>query len=233
VQWGDAKISVRSYLKRFLFADERILTKVKKLSGGERSRLLLARILKTGGNFLILDEPTNDLDLPTLRVLEEALIAFPGVVCVVSHDRYFLNRVCTDILAFEGDGRIHHSTGDYDYYLEKKQRAAVAASRQSSVILAINKSATLSKEAVAPKTRPRKFSFKEARELEGMEVQIHATEAEVARIEGLFADPEFFRKHATQVNQLKDDLEAAKHKVTQLYARWEELEAVKVAAERP
>ena len=86
---------------------------MKHLSGGERSRLLLARILKSGGNFLILDEPTNDLDLPTLRVLEEALIAFPGVVLVVSHDRYFLNRVCTDILAFEGDGKIHHSAGDY------------------------------------------------------------------------------------------------------------------------
>ena len=95
------------------------------MSGGERSRLLLARILKNGGNFLILDEPTNDLDLPTLRVLEEALIAFPGMVLVVSHDRYFLNRVCTDILAFEGDGKIAHSVGDYDYYLEKKQRAAV------------------------------------------------------------------------------------------------------------
>ena len=139
--WGESKISVRSYLKRFLFADDRIMTQVKKLSGGERSRLLLARILKNGGNFLILDEPTNDLDLPTLRVLEEALIAFPGVVCVVSHDRYFLNRVCTDILAFEGDGKIHHSAGDYDYYLEKKQQAAVAATRQSAAIVSLNKSA--------------------------------------------------------------------------------------------
>ena len=129
VQWGNAKLSVRSYLKRFLFSDDRITTLIKNLSGGERSRLVLARILKSGGNFLVLDEPTNDLDLPTLRVLEEALIAFPGVVCVVSHDRYFLNRVCTDILAFEGDGKIHHSAGDYDYYLEKKQRAADEAAR--------------------------------------------------------------------------------------------------------
>jgi ATP-binding cassette subfamily F protein uup len=113
VIWGDSRISVRSYLKRFLFADDRITTQVKKLSGGERSRLLLAKILKCGGNFLILDEPTNDLDLPTLRVLEVALIAFPGMVLVVSHDRYFLNRVCTNILAFEGDvlrrvGLLHH-----------------------------------------------------------------------------------------------------------------------------
>jgi len=229
VQWGDAKISVRSYLKRFLFSDDRITTLVKKLSGGERSRLLLARILKSGGNFLILDEPTNDLDLPTLRVLEEALIAFPGVVLVVSHDRYFLNRVCTDILAFEGDGKIHHSVGDYDYYLEKKQKANVAAARQSAAILSTNKSAALSRDATTPKTKLRKLSFKEQRELEGMEAQIHAIEAEVARIEGLFAQPDYFRKHAAQANLLTDELEAAKQNVTKLYARWEELEALRVS----
>src|ERR1035437_228952 len=230
VQWGDAKLSVRSYLKRFLFSDDRITTLVKKLSGGERSRLLLARILKSGGNFLILDEPTNDLDLPTLRVLEEALIAFPGVVLVVSHDRYFLNRVCTDILAFAGDGRIHHSVGDYDYYLEKKQKAAVAASRQSAAILATNKSAALSRDAATKSAKPRQLSFKEQRELEGIEAQIHAVEAEVARIEGLFADPEFFRKHAAKVNQLTHDLEAAKANVTKLYSRWEALEAIRSAS---
>ena len=224
VQWGEAKISVRSYLKRFLFADDRILTQVKKLSGGERSRLLLARILKSGGNFLILDEPTNDLDLPTLRVLEEALIAFPGVVCVVSHDRYFLNRVCTDILAFEGDGKIHHSVGDYDYYLEKRQRQAMVAAKVEE-----KKAAPA---PVAPKAaKPRKLSFKEARELEGIEAQIHALEAEAARIEGLFADPEFFRKHAAQVNQLTHEMETAKESATRLYARWEELEAIKLATE--
>jgi ATP-binding cassette subfamily F protein uup len=232
VQWGEAKLSVRSYLKRFLFADERIMTQVKKLSGGERSRLLLARILKSGGNFLILDEPTNDLDLPTLRVLEEALIAFPGVTCVVSHDRYFLNRVCTDILAFEGDGKIHHSVGDYDYYLEKKQRATVAASRQSAAILATNKSAALSRDAATKNAKPRKLSFKEARELEGMEAQIHAVDAEIARIEGLFASPDFHRTHATQTNQLTADLAAAKENLAKLYARWEELEAIKAAAQR-
>jgi ATP-binding cassette subfamily F protein uup len=235
VQWGEAKLSVRSYLKRFLFSDERILTQVKKLSGGERSRLLLARILKSGGNFLILDEPTNDLDLPTLRVLEEALIAFPGVTCVVSHDRYFLNRVCTDILAFEGDGKIHHSVGDYDYYLEKKQKAEAAAARQSAAIVATNKaekSAALSRDAATKKNKSRKLSFKEARELEGMEAQIHAVEAEVARIEGLFIQPDFHRKHATQVNRLTDELEAAKEKITRLYARWEELEAIKTEANR-
>ena len=238
VIFGDGKISLRSYLKRFLFADDRITTQVKYLSGGERSRLLLARILKNGGNFLILDEPTNDLDLPTLRVLEEALIAFPGVVLVVSHDRYFLNRVCTDVLAFEGDGKIHHSVGDYDYYLEKKQRALVAASRESAAILATNKSSALSRAAATKATKtakpakPRKLSFKEARELEGMEAQIHGVDAEIVRIEGLFASPNFHRTHATQTNQLTADLAAAKENLAKLYARWEELEAIKAAAKR-
>jgi len=237
VNWGESKISVRSYLKRFLFADDRITTQVKKLSGGERSRLLLACILKCGGNFLILDEPTNDLDLPTLRVLEEALIAFPGVTCVVSHDRYFLNRVCTDILAFEGDGKIHHSVGDYDYYLEKKQLASVAATRQSAAIISTNKSAALSRAAATPKparpAKPRKLSFAEARELAGMEAQIHAVDKEIARIEGLFAAPDFHRTHATQTNQLVADLAAAKESLARLYARWEELDAIKAATERP
>jgi ATP-binding cassette subfamily F protein uup len=235
VIWGDSKISVRSYLKRFLFSDDRILTQVRKLSGGERSRLLLARILKSGGNFLILDEPTNDLDLPTLRVLEEALTAFPGVVCVVSHDRYFLNRVCTQILAFEGDGKIHHSVGDYDYYLEKKQKAADAiavANRQNAAILATKKTNAIAIETATTKSaKPRKMSFKETHELAGMEAKIHAVEAEIARIENLFADPEFFRKHAAQINQLTSELDVAKENLPKLYSRWEELEAIKSASE--
>jgi ATP-binding cassette subfamily F protein uup len=223
VMWGEARLSVRAYLKRFLFADERIGRLVKHLSGGERSRLLLARILKEGGNFLILDEPTNDLDLPTLRVLEETLIAFPGVVLVVSHDRYFLNRVCTDILAFEGNERIVHSAGDYDYYLEKRARQQV-----SPPVTAKREPARLPK---AVSTKPRKLTWKEAKELEGMETRIVEVEAEIARIEELFASPDFHRTHAVQTNQLKADLAAAKEKLAEVYGRWEELEAVRLASE--
>jgi ATP-binding cassette subfamily F protein uup len=190
---------------------------------------LLAKILKCGGNFLILDEPTNDLDLPTLRVLEEALIAFPGMVLVVSHDRYFLNRVCTNILAFEGDGKVTHSVGDYDYYLEKKERAAKDAARQAAAYLAASKSSP-TQTARPSGSKARKLSFKEQRELDGMEAQIQAVEGEVTRIENLFADPEFFRKHATQVNKLTAELEAAKENLPKLYARWEELEAIRAAA---
>jgi ATP-binding cassette subfamily F protein uup len=227
VQWGESKISLRSYLKRFLFADDRITTQVKYLSGGERSRLLLARILKCGGNFLILDEPTNDLDLPTLRVVEEALIAFPGVVCVVSHDRYFLNRVCTDILAFEGDGAIHHSVGDYDYYLEKKQKAANTTLREAVSPAPRQRAAPTSDSKPA---KPARLSFKDARELEGIEPQILALEREIARIEGMFVAPDFHRTHATQTHALLEELASAKKKLPRLYARWEELEAIQSAA---
>src|SRR3954462_13676699 len=126
VRLGDENITLRGYLRRFLFTEERLNTKIYQLSGGERSRVLLAKILKRGGNVLILDEPTNDLDLGTLRLLEEALVAFSGSVIVVSHDRYFLNRVCTAILAFEGDGEVRYQVGNYDYYLEKTESRASA-----------------------------------------------------------------------------------------------------------
>ena len=226
VIFGEFKLSLRSYLKRFLFTDDRITTQVKYLSGGERSRLLLARILKNGGNFLILDEPTNDLDLPTLRVLEEALIAFPGVVVVVSHDRYFLNRVCTDILAFEGDGVITHSVGDYDYYVEKKERQAKAR-RQADERWKSERDTGRSVNAGPKPARGRKLSFKENRELEGIEAQILAREADVVRIEALFTTPDFHRQHGSQTHDYVAELAAAKADVSRLYARWAELEALK------
>jgi ABC-type multidrug transport system ATPase subunit len=110
-------VTLRGYLRRFLFKEEQLNQIIGQLSGGERSRVLLAKILKRGGNVLILDEPTNDLDLATLRILEEALVQFKGTVVVVSHDRYFLNRVCTHVLAIEGDGSTVFNVGNYDQHL--------------------------------------------------------------------------------------------------------------------
>ena len=127
VKLGDESITLRAWLRRFLFTEDRLNTKISLLSGGERSRVMLAKILRRGGNLLILDEPTNDLDLATLRVLEEALATFGGSVLAVSHDRYFLNRICTAILAFEGDGRVRYYTGNYDYYLELGARESAPA----------------------------------------------------------------------------------------------------------
>jgi ATP-binding cassette subfamily F protein uup len=225
VQWGDEKLSLRGYLKRFLFADDRITTQVRHLSGGERSRLLLARVLKRGGNFLVLDEPTNDLDLPTLRVLEEALTLFPGCVLVVSHDRYFLNRVCTGILAFEGDGRVVHSEGNYDYYLEKRARAAAAPAPPARGFRA----ADIAPAAAKP-DRPRKLGFKEQRELEGMEAAIQACEADIAGREAAFLEPDFARRNGGRTAELLSELEASRSRLAGLYARWEELESIRAAA---
>ena len=226
VIWGNGKLSLRAYLKRFLFSDDRINLPVKYLSGGERSRLLLARILKQGGNFLILDEPTNDLDLNTLRVLEEALIAFPGVVLVVSHDRYFLNRVCTGIFAFEGDERVTYSVGNYDYYAEKQRRLSPANVASADAWVGQRHEPAPAKAA----GKPRRLSFKETRELEGVEAEILKVEQEIGRIENLFAAPDFHKTHATQTNALMADLAALKEKLNERYRRWEELEAIKAGA---
>ncbi|MGV3772062.1 MAG: ABC-F family ATP-binding cassette domain-containing protein [Verrucomicrobiales bacterium] len=230
VVFGEGKLSLRAYLKRFLFTDDRMTTQVKYLSGGERSRLLLARILKHGGNFLILDEPTNDLDLPTLRVLEEALISFPGVVLVVSHDRYFLNRVCTAILAFEGQGKVNYSVGDYEYYLEKKNRAKAAA--LPSARPAPQKQAMPEKkqQSQPPAGKPRKLSFKEQQELAGMEGAIEQAENRIAEIEATFATPDFHRTHGHVADELKQELAQTKQLLSTLFARWEELEAVRAAS---
>ena len=218
IKFGKSEISVWTYLRRFLFEDERINTLVGRLSGGEKSRLTLARILKNGGNFLLLDEPTNDLDLPTLRVLEEALIAFDGCVVVVSHDRYFLNRVCNGILAFEGNGEIYFSEGNYDYYIEK---------RKTRLKNEVETGTKGKKEAVRIKPNAKKLTWKEAKELENIEDEILKAEAEVERIEKIFSSPDFYQKYATQTNELSEQLEKAKANVKQLFVRWEELENLK------
>jgi ATP-binding cassette subfamily F protein uup len=221
LMFGEERLTVWKYLRRFLFADDRMNTKVGKLSGGERSRLLLAKILKNGGNFLILDEPTNDLDLATLRVLEEALAAFDGCVIAVSHDRFFLNRVCNGILAFEGDGYVHFSEGDYDYYIEKRNARFVEAAAQSDAAKVAEQPDT----QVKPPTR--KLKWKEARELETIELDIVRAEGEVERIEAIFSVHDFYEKHGEQTAQLTNDLVAAKEKVARLYARWHELEELR------
>ncbi|MEO8167690.1 MAG: ABC-F family ATP-binding cassette domain-containing protein [bacterium] len=220
LMFGEERLTVWKYLRRFLFADDRMNTKVGKLSGGERSRLLLAKILKNGGNFLILDEPTNDLDLATLRVLEEALTSFDGCVIAVSHDRYFLNRVCNGILAFEGDGYVHFSEGGYDYYLEKRNARFAEAAR-----LLVDKKQQ--SPAMAPDKPVKKLKWKEAKELETIEQDIKKAEQEVVRIESIFSADDFYAKHGNRTVQLTEDLAVAKKKVQKLYDRWHELEELR------
>ena len=219
VQFNGASIGVYGYLKRFLFEDERINTQVKLISGGERARLALAKILRIRGNFMILDEPANDLDIPTLRVLEESLLSYNGILAVVSHDRYFLNRVCTHIIAIEEDGFVFSDVGDYDSY-EAKRKARLAA----------KKAETLPKEQKAPPPKPKqqtKLSYKEERELEALENSIPETEEAISELENKFSDPDFFAKHGAEIKELQQELEAKKAELEKLYARWEELEAKK------
>ena len=226
VTFGAEKLHVRTYLRRFLFTDERVTMRVKELSGGEQSRVLLAKILRRGGNFLILDEPTNDLDLPTMRVLEEAILAFPGCVLVVSHDRYFLDRVCDQVIAFEGAGRVHLCAGNYSYYQEKR---AAAASAELALAQPV-------KEKAVPRVRsekPRRITQKEQRELAALEAEIAALETEVAGIEAKLNDPAFFVTQAAEAPALVAAVEGQKAALEAKMERWAELEALKEAGETP
>ncbi len=229
IQFGKLRLSIWTYLRRFLFSDERINTVVGKLSGGEKSRLTLAKILCRGGNFLLLDEPTNDLDLPTLRILEEALISFEGCVMVVSHDRYFLNRVCSGILAFEENNEIYYSEGDYDYYVDKrklreKNKESFVGTPKRGKPEEIKIDTPSGKHS---KSKPKKLSFKDALELEHIEEKIIDAESEVERIEKIFSSPDFYSKYAEKTNELNHQLKEAKLKIKQLYDRWDELEKMK------
>ncbi len=220
VLFGEQRLSARSYLRRFLFSDDRVKEQVSRLSGGERARLMLAKVLRRGGNVLVLDEPTNDLDLPSLRMLEEALADFDGTVLVVSHDRYFLDRICDQVVAFE-DGGVFFQTGNYSYYLEKRREREAA--RQAWLDVA--KTPAQEQETVrTPRPRrPGKLSFKEQRELEGMEAAILAAETRVRELETTLNDPEFHATRSREAHGLIADLEAARAEVLRLYDRWQEL----------
>lgn len=222
VFFGNQKLSARAYLRRFLFQDERSNERVDRLSGGERARLMLAKVLKRGGNVIVLDEPTNDLDLQSLRILEEALSDFDGTVIVVSHDRYFLDRVCDQIIAFEEAG-VHVQQGNYSYYLEKRRERELREKAWSTA------EPVKTAAASSSKPKPRKLSFKEARELETIEADILAAEEKVQSLDGTLNDPGFYINRSAEAPALMAELEAAKAEVTRLYARWEELEAIKAA----
>ena len=226
VRFGAETISVRSYLQRFLFGNERINDRIGNLSGGEKNRVLLAKILRRGGNFLVLDEPTNDLDLQTLRVLEEALINFGGTALVVSHDRWFLDRVCDRVVVFEGNGRVTVNEGNYSYYLEKRRAAEAVAAAAAKA-----KPVKAAAPAAPAPDKPKKLKWKEERELEVMEETIHAAEAAVSELEAKLNDPSFYIENAAEAPTLIADLERMKAEVAALYTRWEELDAIRAAAE--
>ncbi len=225
VEFGGRKLHLNGYLKRFLFSDEQLHARIDTLSGGEQNRVMMAKLLRHGGNFLVLDEPTNDLDLATLRVLEEAILAFTGVVVVVSHDRYFLDRVADRIVAFEGNRSVVVQDGNYSYYAEKRrQRLSSSATRPAPT------APSPSQATKKPRReRPRKLTWKEERELESIEPEIAGLESRIKEIEAILNSPEFYRDRAAEATPLNEERETLQHRIDERFTRWEELEAIRDA----
>lgn len=218
---GDNTRHVAGYLQDFLFTPDRLRLPVKALSGGERNRLLLAKLFTRPSNLLVLDEPTNDLDVETLELLEELLTDYSGTVLLVSHDRSFLDNLVTSVMALEGDGQVHEYVGAYTDWLrqrptpviDKKQPEQDAAPRQDTA-------------------RPRRRSFKEQRELDQLTEELQtlpdrlaALEKEQRDTEALLADPELFSRDREAFNRATARLAALDTEQTELLQRWEEIEA--------
>jgi ATP-binding cassette subfamily F protein uup len=203
------------YLQDFLFTPDRSRTPIKALSGGERSRLLLAKLFTRPANLLVLDEPTNDLDVETLELLEDLLIEFAGSVLLVSHDRTFLNNVCTNILAFEGEGAVREYVGGYDDWLrQRRMPAAETAAKQAP-------------PAKPPSHKPlrQKLSYSEQRELQMLPGRIEQLEEEVAALQMRLADAALYRDRPEDVGEVRTRLERVEHALEGAFARWEALES--------
>jgi ATP-binding cassette subfamily F protein uup len=220
---------VISYLQDFLFAPDRARTPARVLSGGERNRLLLARLFTKPANVLVLDEPTNDLDVETLDLLEDLLVEFPGTVLIVSHDREFLDEVVTSSLVFEGDGRIGDYVGGYTDWQNDKAKQAVAAKGAARPAEApAPKGKNLSGSQVSP-GKTRKLSAKEQKELDSLPAKIEAMEQEQAQLTAKLADPAFYKKEPQKFSEVKGRLDALEKEHAATFARWESLEAMKNA----
>ena len=203
------------YLQDFLFTPDRARTPIKVLSGGERNRLFLARLFSKPSNVLVMDEPTNDLDIETLELLEELLLEYPGTLLLVSHDRAFLNNVVTSTMVLEGDGVINEYPGGYDDWLSQRKPAEAALPK-----------AKPAKEITRPK-KPvvaRALTSKEQRELDGMSVAIEKIEAEQKEIYALLADFKFYEKDEAEIAKTKARSEFLSSELEKAYARWEYLE---------
>ncbi len=206
---------VLSYLQDFLFTPARARTPVKALSGGERNRLLLARLFAQPSNLLVLDEPTNDLDIDTLELLEEWLLTYPGTVLLVSHDRAFLNNVVTSTLVFEDDGRVAEYVGGYDDWLRQRSIAAAPVAA----------TATDRKPEPLKPAKTVKRSFKDQRELETLPKTIETLEAEQRALHARMADADFYRQDSATINAAQARLQELEQALEASYRRWETLES--------
>ena len=230
IETGTSRKHVMSYLTDFLFSPERAHSPVRTLSGGERNRVLLARLFALPANVLVLDEPTNDLDIDTLELLEDLLQSYPGTVFLVSHDRRFLDNVVTSTIAWEGDpayggraGFWREYEGGYEDWKQQRERGRVAALQPAAAPLA----APASKAASAPRAdAPKaKLSYKEQRELDGLPARIEALEAEQARIAGELASADLYAKEPQRVPALQARHDSIEAELLAALERWETLGA--------
>jgi ABC transport system ATP-binding/permease protein len=208
---------VHGYLRDFLFPTERANSPVKALSGGERNRLLLARLLTRPMNVLVLDEPTNDLDIETLELLESYLVDWPGTLLLVSHDRAFVDHVVTSTLVFEGDGRVQEYVGGYEDWLRQRAAAAVPAKSQTSVLPAGRSGGSA--------TAGRKLSFKEQREMEELPRRIEQMEGEQEALHATIASREFYKEAPDAIARVLARIDELKDSLHDAYARWDELDS--------
>jgi ATP-binding cassette subfamily F protein uup len=209
---------VHGYLRDFLFPPERAASPVKALSGGERNRLLLARLFTRPANLLVLDEPTNDLDIETLELLEALLTEWPGTLLLVSHDRAFIDHVVTSTLVFEGEGRVQEYVGGYADWLRQRRHPEPPTSEREHP-----NPGTRARRA--PGNRSEKPSYKEQRELEELPARIEALEREQEALTMKVAAPEFYRETAELIHQTLARVTAVEQELLDAYARWDELDS--------
>ena len=207
---------VFGYLRDFLFPPERAQSPVRALSGGERNRLLLARLFARPFNVLVMDEPTNDLDIETLELLEERLATWPGTLLLVSHDRAFIDHVVTSTLVFEGDGHVQEYIGGYEDWL-RQRRSVVSGSSRTPVLSGFSRTRSV--------TSPRKPSYKEQLELEQLPARIEALEEEQRQLQAAVSDADFYKKPAAEIHETLGRLEELETLLLDAYTRWDALDS--------
>ena len=231
---GGVKKHVYSYLADFLFAPERVRTPVKALSGGERARLMLAKLFLKPANLLVMDEPTNDLDIETLELLEEQLLNYTGTLLLVSHDREFLDNVVTSTFVLEGDGEVRQYPGGYaDYERQRGRRVGIDRCRKASVdintdIVDNNGSGPTDAYPRLSTPKNKKLSYNEQRELAALPDRIDALEKEIASIEAFLSDGSNYAKDPAKCKSCSERLPFAKSELDAAESRWLELEERKV-----
>jgi ATP-binding cassette subfamily F protein uup len=213
------KIHVISYLQKFLFSSERMHTPVSALSGGERNRLLLAKVLSKPSNVLVLDEPTNDLDIETLEILEEMLVEYQGTILLVSHDREFIDNVVTSTIVFEGTGQLQEYIGGYEDWLRQK-----SVSEKKATASSLKKTSPNKTEKVEPRVG-NKLSFKEKKELECLPDKIEKMESSIALLHEEMTSPDFYKLDADEIKVKQEFLAKSEQALALAYEAWDMLEA--------